>query len=120
MTVLYVVAGVLGGGFMVGRALRIHLVLAIFVTGTATLWYLAHREYQSLVEYCKGSPEVAAGGDKFSCLEPGNWFAHNLALAFLLLIELGLTVMLASGFVHWWKGRRPKGHRVVAGARLHV
>jgi hypothetical protein len=118
MTVLSVVAGLLGGGYVAGRALRIHFVIPIFVIGSATLAYLAYRERQSQIEYCKDFP-VPTGGDKFSCLDAGNWFAYNLAMSFLLLVELGLTVMLATGLVRWWKGRRLKrltSHHVVARA----
>jgi hypothetical protein len=108
------VVAVLVGFYLVGRALPIRLAMAIFVVGTATLAFLAYRLYQSQVDYCKDSPEVAAGGDKFSCLEPQHWFANALALSFFLLIELGLAILLAAGLVHWWKQRRRPPSRLGA------
>jgi hypothetical protein len=100
------VAVVVAGAYLAGRALPLRLVMAIFGVGTAIIAFLAYRLYQSQVDYCKGSPEVSAGGDKFSCLEPQHWFANTLALSFLLLIELGLAIILAVGLVHWQKQRR--------------
>ena len=100
------VAVVVVGSYLVGRALPIRLGMAIFGVGTAITVFLAYRLYQSQVDYCRGSPEVAAGGDKFSCLEPQHWFADALALSFLLLIELGLAIIPAVGLVHWRKQRR--------------
>jgi len=98
--------GVLVGFYLVGRRLPVRYALAIFGVGSAILAFLAHREYQSQVDYCKGSPEVEGGGDKFSCLEPQHWFAFALALLVLLLGELGLAILLAGGLVRWQKQRR--------------
>jgi hypothetical protein len=92
MTVLWVVGVVLAGGYLAGRALRIHLVIAIFLIGSAYIAYLAYREIRH--------PD----------------FAHYLVLSFLLLIELGLTVMLATGLVRRWKGRRLERDHVAARA----
>jgi hypothetical protein len=103
---IWVVGGVLLASYFGGRALPIRLAVAIFGVGTAVLAVLAYRLVQSQVEYCRDSPEVAAGGDRFSCLEPGNWFALNLAFAFFALVELGLVVMLAFGLFEWNKRRR--------------
>jgi hypothetical protein len=84
--------------------------IAIFGIGTPVLALLAYRLYQSQVDYCKDSYEVSVGGDKFSCLEPQHWFANALAASFLLLMELGLAILLAGGFVRWLKERRPTRH----------
>jgi hypothetical protein len=97
---------VLVGFFLLGHALPMRLAMAVFGVGTAILAFLAYRLYQSQVDYCKDSPEVSAGGDKFSCLEPQHWFANALAVSFLLLMELGLAILLAGGSVRWWKQRR--------------
>ena len=105
LTIAWVVASVLVGSYFAGRALPLRLVLPIFALGTALLAFLAYRWYQSHVDSCKDSPEVAAGGDALSCLEPGNWAAFNAAYAALLLAELGLAVFLTAGFVH---RRRPQ------------
>jgi len=94
------------GGFLLGRALPMRLDVAIFAAGSATLVFLAYRLYLSEVHYCKDSPEVSAGGDNLSCIEPGNWFANALAAAFFLLVELGLATMVVSGFFRWQKQRR--------------
>jgi hypothetical protein len=102
----WLVAAVGLGGFFLGRHVPIRIAIAIFGVGTAILAFLAYRLYQSQVDYCKDSPEVSAGGDKFSCLEPQHWFANALALSFFLLIELGLATTLAVGFVRWRKQRR--------------
>jgi hypothetical protein len=105
---------VLVGSFLLGKALPIRLAVPIFVVGTVVLAFLAYRLYQSQVDYCKDSPEVSAGGDKFSCLEPQHWFANALAGSFLLLMELGLTTLLTGGLVRWQKQRRINRHRVSA------
>lgn len=105
---------VLVGFFLLGKALPIRLAVPIFGVGTAILATLAYRLYQSQVDYCKDSPEVSAGGDKFSCLEPQHWFANALAVSFLLLIGLGLTTMVAGGLVRWQKQRRLQHHPVSA------
>jgi hypothetical protein len=101
-------------GFFLGRALPIPVGTAIFGVGTAILTFLAYRRYQSLVDYCRGSPEVDAGGDKLSCLEPYNWFAIQGELLVLLSVELGLATILVVGVVHWRKQRRLKPSRYFA------
>ena len=106
LTLAWVVGSVLVGSYFAGRALPLRLVLPIFALATALLAFLAYRWYQSHVDYCRDSPEVAAGGDALSCLEPGNWAAFNAAYAALLLAELGLTVFLAAGLVNRWKRQR--------------
>jgi hypothetical protein len=98
--------GVLVGLFLLGRRLPLRYASAIFGVGTVVLTFLAYRLYQSQVDACKDSPEVAAGGDKFSCLEPGNWFANALAVSFLLLMELGLVIFLSGGLARWHQQRR--------------
>jgi len=98
---------VLVGFYVIGRhALPTSFAMAVFGIGTPVLAFLAYRLYQSEVNACKDSPEVAAGGDKYSCLEPGNLFANALAALFLVIMELGLAAMAAGGLVHWWKERR--------------
>ena len=100
------VAAVLVGFYFLGHALPMRFAIAVFGVGTALLAFLAYRLYQSEVNACKDSPEVAAGGDKYSCLEPGNLFANALAALFLVFVELCLATMVAGGLVHWWKERR--------------
>ncbi len=100
------VAATLVGFYFLGHALPMRFAIAVFGIGTAVLAFLAYRLYQSEVNACKDSPEVAAGGDKYSCLEPGNLFANALAALFLVVMELGLATMVAGGLVHWWKQRR--------------
>jgi len=73
--------------------------LASFVAGTASLAFLVHREYRSLSTYCEDSPEVSAGGDRFSCLEPYHWFAIEGFAAFAIVLELGLVVLVVVAFV---------------------
>lgn len=104
---LSVVIAVLVGFYLVGHALPIRLASAIFTAGTAILAFLAYRWYESHVEYCRGSPEVERGGDQLSCLEPQHWFAFDLALLVLLIVELGLAILLASSLVRWKNQRRP-------------
>ena len=104
--VISLVAGVVVGFFLLGRALPMRADVLIFAAGSATLAFLGYRLYQSEVGACKDSPEVADGGDKLSCLEPGNLFANALAAAFLLLIELGLASLVVGGFVRWRGQRR--------------
>lgn len=105
---------VLVGFFLLGKALPLRLAMPIVGVGTAILAFLAYRLYQSQVDYCKDSPEVSAGGDKFSCLEPQHWFANALAVSFLLLMELGLAILLAGGLVRWQKQRRINRYPVSA------
>jgi hypothetical protein len=85
----------------------IRCAVVIFVAANAFLAWFVHREYRSLVEYCKDSPEVQQGGDRFSCLEPPNWFAINVALLFLLLLEIALVTVVGAAVVHSWGKRRP-------------
>jgi hypothetical protein len=106
LTLLSFIGAVLLGFYLVGRVVPIRLAVLIFGVGTAMLPLLAYRRYQSLVDYCRGSPEVEAGGDKLSCLEPYNWFAIQFELLVLLLAQLGLAVLLVAGLLHWWKRRR--------------
>jgi hypothetical protein len=112
LTLLWIVGGVLIGFFFLGRALPVRIVVLIFCAGNAIVGFLAYRGYQSSVDYCIGSPEVRAGGDELSCLEPQHWFAIGLAFLVLLLAELGLATMLAGGLVRWQKQRRlrPQPH----------
>jgi hypothetical protein len=106
LTLLGFMGAVLIGFYLLGRALPIRVAVPIFGVGTAILTFLAYRRYQSLVDYCRGSPEVEAGGDKLSCLEPYNWFAIQFELLVLLLAELGLAIVLVVGLVRWQKQRR--------------
>jgi hypothetical protein len=78
----------------------IRLALTIFVGGTVLLTLLAYRWYESMVEYCEGSPEVAAGGDSLSCREPQHWFADGVLFGGLALLELGLVVVVGVAVVH--------------------
>jgi hypothetical protein len=80
--------------------------LAILVSGTALLAFLAWRWYEAHVRYCKDSPEVAAGGDALSCMEPPHWMAFNLALGFLALVELTLVVATTFTIAHIRRRRR--------------
>jgi hypothetical protein len=99
---------VLVGFYVIGRhALPMRFAMAVFGIGTAVLAFLAYRLYQSeQTPNCGASPEVAMGGDTFSCLDAGNRAANALAELFLLLMELGLATMVAGGLVRWWKERR--------------
>jgi hypothetical protein len=98
LAVLVPAGAVLVGFYVLGRhALQVRIALAIFAIGSTLLAFLTYRRYQSLVDYCSDSPEVASGGDKLSCLEPGNWFAIQLELLVLLVAELGLPSS-------WWVG----------------
>ena len=106
LTLVGFVGAVLIGSFLLGRhALPVRIALAVFGAGTVLLAFVAYREYQSLVEYCSDSPEVAAGGDKLSCLEPYNWFAIQLEVLVLLVAELGLATLVLGGLVRWQKQR---------------
>jgi hypothetical protein len=104
--------GSLVGVVMVGVYLLVRYpvpirrAMAIFGVGTAILAFLAYRWYQSHVDYCKGSPEVATGGGKLSCLEPQHWFAFYAANFVLLLAELAVAAILTVGLVNWGKQRR--------------
>jgi hypothetical protein len=89
----------------------VRFALAIFVAGTTLLAFLAYRWYRSHVEYCEDSPEVGAGGDALSCLEPQHWFAFDVGLAVLLLLEIGLVILVGAALVH----RRHKLRRTVEG-----
>jgi hypothetical protein len=78
----------------------VRLALAIFVGGTVMLALLAYLEYGRLVDYCEGSPEVAAGGDSLSCLEPQHWNAEAFIFGVLGLLELALLVVVGAAVVH--------------------
>ena len=92
----------------------VRLALAIFAVGTAAVAYAALRLYRSMVEYCDGSPEVAAGGDRLSCLEPQHWFADAVAFGVLALLELALVVVVGAAVVRA-RGTHPIGeHRSAA------
>ena len=116
LEILSLPVAALVGFYLLGHALPMRFAIAIFGIGTAVLVLLAYRLYQSQVDYCKGSPEVTAGGDKFSCLEPQHWFADALGVSFLLLMELGLAILLVGGFVRWQKQRRLERRPVSAKA----
>jgi hypothetical protein len=77
----------------------VRLALAIFVVGNAVLAVLAYRGYQSLLDYCEDSPEVAMGGDSLSCLEPQHWFTVQFALLVLLLFEIAVAVVVGAAVV---------------------
>jgi hypothetical protein len=109
--VISVVATVVVVFFLLGRALPMRVDAVIFAAGTATLVFLAYRLHQSEVNACKDSIEVANGGDKYSCLEPGNLFADAIAGAFLLLMQLGLAGLVAGGIVRWRTQRRLRSGR---------
>jgi hypothetical protein len=85
----------------------IRLASAILVVGNAILAFFAYREYQSLLDYCEGSPEVVAGGDRFSCLEPQHWFTVGFGLLVALLLEVALLVVVGVAVVHWRSTRYP-------------
>jgi hypothetical protein len=106
LTLLSFVGAVLAGFYLLGRVLPIRLAVPMFGVGTGILAFLAYRRYQSLVDYCSDSPEVVAGGDELSCLEPYNWFAIQFEVLVLLVAELGLAIILAVGLVRWHKLRR--------------
>jgi hypothetical protein len=78
----------------------VRLALPLFVGGTGLLAVLAQRAYASMVDYCEGSPEVAAGGDELSCLEPQHWFANSMIFGVLALLELSLIVVVGAAVVH--------------------
>jgi hypothetical protein len=106
LTLVGFVGAVLIGSYLLGRhALPVRIALAIFGAGSAVLAFLTYRRYQSLVDYCSDSPEVASGGDNLSCLEPYNWFAIQIELLVLLVAELGLAVLAVGGLVRWQKQR---------------
>jgi hypothetical protein len=79
----------------------IRLAVAIFAVGNALFAFLGYREYRSLLDYCEDSPEVRAGGDSLSCLEPQHWFAIQFELLALLLLEIALVVVVGASVVHW-------------------
>jgi hypothetical protein len=83
----------------------LRISLALFVAGTASLAFLVLREYRSLSSYCEGSFEVSEGGDRYSCLEPYNWFAIEAGAAFALILELGLLVLVVVALVRWRRTR---------------
>jgi hypothetical protein len=84
----------------------IRLAFAIFAVGNAILAFLVYWEYRSLLDYCEGSPEVQAGGDGLSCLEPHHWFAVDAELLVLFLLECALVVVVGAAVVSRRKSRR--------------
>jgi hypothetical protein len=74
----------------------VRLASVLLIIGTGFLSFLAVREYGRLVDYCEGSPEVAAGGDELSCLEPQHWFAESVIAAVLILLEVALVVVFVA------------------------
>jgi hypothetical protein len=78
----------------------VRLTLAIFAAGNALLGFAVYHEYRSLASYCDGSPEVAAGGDKFSCLEPQHWFSIEFEAFVLLILWIASAVTLGAAIVH--------------------
>lgn len=80
--------------------------IAALFAGTALLVFLAWRWYETHVDYCKDSPEVAAGGDALSCMEPQHWMAFNVVLGFLALVEITLVVATAFMVVRLRRRRR--------------
>ena len=72
----------------------VRLAFAIWIAGTGLLLFLGALENRRLVDYCKGSPEVAAGGDSLSCLEPQHWFSETVIAGALVLLEIALLVVL--------------------------
>ena len=84
----------------------IRLAVAVFVAGTAILTVFGYRQYRSLLDYCEGSPEVTAGGDSLSCLEPPHWFAIQFVVLVALLLEIALVVVVGAAVVHRRSRRR--------------
>jgi hypothetical protein len=82
------------------RMPSIRLSLAIFFVGSAILAFLAYRGYRYHVDYCEGSPEVAAGGDSLSCLEPQHWSAALVMLSVVVLLEIALVVVVGAAVVY--------------------
>ena len=79
-----------------GSVPSVRVASAIWIAGTALLLLLAVMEYRRLVDYCEGSPEVAAGGDALSCLEPQHWFSEAVIGGGLVLLEIALLVVLGA------------------------
>ena len=69
--------------------------------------FLAYRGYESLVGYCEGSPELRAGGDKLSCLEPQHWSAVGAGSLVLVILEVSLGVLLGAAALHQRKVTAP-------------
>jgi hypothetical protein len=69
--------------------------------------FFAYRGYRGLIDYCKDSYEVRQGGDRFSCVEPGGWFAVMSGVLFAALLEIALLVVVGAAVVHWRGKRRP-------------
>lgn len=78
----------------------VRLASSLLIAGTAVLSFLALKEYRRLVDYCEGSPEVIAGGDRLSCLEPQHWFAETAIASALILLEISLFVVLGAAIHH--------------------
>ena len=77
----------------------VRLASALVIAGTAVLSFLALWEYRSLVDYCEGSREVAAGGDNLSCLEPYHWFSVAAIAGVLLLLEVAVWIVFGAAIV---------------------
>jgi len=91
----------------------LRISLGVFVAGTAGLAFLAYREYRSLIDYCADSPEVRAGGARFSCLEPPHWAAITVFGSFAVFLEVGLVILVFIAFVRW-RSMRPRRRTTVS------
>jgi hypothetical protein len=83
----------------------LRVALGLFMAGTAGLVFLSYLEYQRVIDYCADSPEVEAGGDKFSCLEPYHWLAEaGFALGGLIVV-IGLATFVLAVFLRTRQGQ---------------
>jgi hypothetical protein len=73
------------------------------LAGIGIVAFLGYRVY-GLTD-CSGSPEVLAGGDRFSCLEPYNWFAINMSAVFLALFGVSFVALLVVHLVQLRRNR---------------
>jgi hypothetical protein len=69
------------------------------VAVTTGFAFLGYREHQRLIEYCADSPEVEAGGDRLSCLEPYNWLAEAGFVVGGLIVVFGLATLVVTAFL---------------------
>jgi hypothetical protein len=83
----------------------VRLASALWIGGTAILLFLAVLEYRRLVDYCEDTPEVLAGGDALSCLEPQHWLSEAVIAGVLLLLEIALLVVFGAALRR--RKRRP-------------